>query len=738
MTVSFRSDAPSSRLRDRIATRISTEIGAQHGQFLLWSPVFLAIGIGIYFGLDTEPPHSLWRTGFVVSVLMFGTGLSIRKKDFSIAPTLWALSGGLSIVLAGLCVAQMHTERIRTLQIGHAIGPIAITGTVLSTERLAPGQGQRLVLGSLIPDDPARVRETLPDRARVRLRHDDPVNPGDRIHALVKLLPTSRPVAPGSYDYQKDLYFRGIGASGFIYGHAQILEKHTPSTMSGYLESLRQAITDRVSAALPPPESGVVATFLTGEGTTISKEDWTALRGSGLAHLLALSGMNVAVVAAIAFFISRLLMAAIPPLALRFPIKKYAAIFAFVAALAYTLLVGAQVPVLRSLLMTGAGLFAIIIDRSPFSMRLLALSALIVLILSPQALGGASFQMSFAAVGALIFAYDAGRTHLSALYRQANWLKKSLLYLAGICVTSLIATLATAPFSLFDFQTLALYGGLANLVGVPLMSFIVMPAALAAYVLMPFGLEGWALEAMRIGVNWTLATAHATAALPGAVLSVPIWPQSALGLIVLGVVFALLWRGWGRVAGVVPIILALVMVAQSTPPDLLISETGALVAFRDETGGLHPSSRRSERFTFENWMRQAGLDPQPVSAWPKEGRQSGPGYELTCEPAGCRLALKNRRIAIVRHAGILKDECAWAEVIVASVPLRKTPCAAPDVVDRFDVWKDGAHAVFLDKTQAARIDSVAQYRGERPWVKPPEKRAHNSTITPPEPRPDPR
>lgn len=726
MTGLFVSGTADIGFRTRMGVWLSTEIGAQHGHFILWSPVFLGSGIGLYFGLDQEPVHGLWRAGFTLSILLFAAGLLIRRKDHLIAPILWGVSGAGALVLAGLSLAQMHTERLGTLQTGRAIGPIAVTGEVLSTERLAPGQGQRIILGSITPDDPARVRGTIPDRARLRLRYDDPIAPGDKIHGLVKFLPTSRPVAPGSYDYQKDLYFRGIGASGFVYGHAQILEKHTPATLSGYLETLRQRITDRVTAALPPSESGVVATFLTGEGTTISKEDWAALRGAGLAHLLALSGMNVAVVAGLAFFIARLIMAAIAPFALRFPIKKIAAVFAFLAALAYTLLVGAQVPVLRSLLMTGAGLFAIVIDRSPFSMRLLALSALIVLVLSPQALTGASFQMSFAAVGALIFAYDAARARLSALYRHANGFQKALFYLAGICITSLIATLATAPFSLFDFQTLALYGGAANLIGVPLMSFIVMPAALFAYALMPFGLEGWALEAMRIGVAWTLATAHATAALPGAVLSVPIWPQTALGLIVLGVVFALLWRGWGRVAGLIPVFLAFLLVAQSRPPDLLVSETGALVAFRDEAGALHPSSRRTERFTFENWMRQAGLAPEPLPPWPKEGKDSGAGYDLTCEPAGCRLILKGRKIAIVRHAGLLKDECAWADIVVASVPVRRMPCAAPYVVDRFDVWRSGAHAVFLDgpKTEIPpiRIESVAEYRGERPWVKAPEKR----------------
>jgi competence protein ComEC len=706
----------------RAASVLSETFGAQNGQFLLWSPIFLGLGIGLYFALGTEPVHGIWKAGLSLSSLLFTSGLALRRRAFLLAPALWALCGGAALTLCGASIAQMHTERIATRQIGRQIGPVAVMGTLRGIERLSSGQGARLLLEDLSLVDPGVTTEPLPQRVRLRLRYDDLVDPGDRIKALVKILPTSRPISPGSYDYQRDLYFKGIGGSGFVYGHVEILEKRVPSTLSGRLESLRQMITRQVNAALPAPEAGVVATLLTGEGSTISKDDWDALRGSGLAHLLAISGMNVALVAGFVFFTIRLCLAAFPFLALRVPIKKIAAGAAFCAALAYTGLVGAQVPVLRALLMTGVGLFAVMIDRSPFSMRLLALSAVVVLLFSPHALLGASFQMSFAAVGALILAYDAARGKLARAYRHAGVVRKGALYLGGVCVTSLLATLATAPFSLFNFQTLALYGAGANLIGVPLMSFLIMPAAMLVYALMPLGLEGWALEIMRAGVAWTLSVAHATAALPGAVMSVPIWPQGALGLIVLGAAILILWRGWGKVLGVLPLAVAMIWVARAPTPDLLVSETAALVAFRDEAGALHPSSRRTDRFALENWIRQAGLPPLPLpDAWPREGRRTGPRYDLTCEPAGCRLTLKNRRIAIVRHESILAEECLWADAVLASIPVRKTACRTAAVVDRFDVWREGAHAVFLDEENPAiRIESVACHRGHRPWVKAPE------------------
>lgn len=711
-------------LPTRLYDALSAELGAQHGRFILWSPAFLALGIGLYFGLDTEPPRELWRTGLLLAALLFVCGFAVRRRSFLLAPVLWGLCSGSALVLTGASLTQMHTERLATIQIGHAIGPVKIAGTVGGIERLAQGEGARILLENIVVTDTRYRNEPLPQKARLRLRYEDGIRAGDRIEALAKLLPTARPVSPDSYDYQRDLYFRGIGASGFVYGHATLLERRTPSGISERLERVRQTITQRVSATLPPAQAGVVATLLTGEGSTISKEDWDALRGSGLAHLLAISGMNVALVAGFVFFAVRLVLAAIPFLALRIPIKKVAALCAFVATLAYTALVGAQVPVVRALLMTGVGLFAITIDRSPFSLRLLALAAFVILAISPQALLGASFQMSFAAVGALIFVYDAMRERLSALYRHAGFFRKALLYLGGICVTSLLATIATAPFSLFNFQTLALYGAGANLIGVPLMSFLIMPAAMLTYMLMPLSLEGWTLEIMRTGVAWTLSTAHATAALPGAVLSVPIWPQSALGLLVLGAVVLALWRGAGRMAGLIPIGLAVVLIARTDAPTLLVSETGGLVAFRDESGILHPSSRRAERFTFENWMRQSGQNPTtPVSIWPKEGRESGPGYVLTCEPAGCHLHLKNKAIAIVRHESTLAQDCAWADVVISSVPVRKNTCRSPHIMDRFDVWRKGAHAAFLnEETGAVKIDTVSAHRGQRPWVKAPERK----------------
>jgi competence protein ComEC len=368
--------------------------------------------------------------------------------------------------------------------------------------------------------------------------------------------------------------------------------------------------------------------------------------------------------------------------------------------------------------MTGVVMLAVMLDRWALSMRLVALSALAILLFSPEALVGASFQMSFAAVTALICFYEAVRSRVTALYQGAGWFRRGALYVFGVCVTTVIATFATAPFSLFHFQQLALYGVLANALAVPIMSFMVMPFVVLSYITIPLGLDILTLPVAGLGVAWTREIAHWTAGMEGAVWLVPRWPVAAFALVLGGALFTLLWRGRLRFAGLVPLVLGGVIAAGHPQPDLLVSSSGKLVAFRGGSGSVHASTLRSDRYARENWLRIWGQEEDSVQRWPKEGA-SETHSGLVCGELGCRLEIKDMRVAIRRSPYNIAEDCAWADVLISPDPVEPRACRGVQVIDRFDVWRSGAHSVHLSQEEArgtVLIRSVEEARGQRLWT----------------------
>ena len=184
---------------------------------------------------------------------------------------------------------------------------------------------------------------------------------------------------------------------------------------------------------------------------------------------MAISGLHIGLIGGIVFFAIRLVLAGFERLTLRHPIKKWAAAIALIAALGYVALSGATVPTQRAFLMLSLVMVAIMLDRLPISMRLVAWAAAAVLISAPENLLSVSFQMSFAAVVALVAVYETG------VAGAARWRSKGpprpVIYLCGVVITTLVAGLATAPFAIYHFNRMALFGVMANLIAIPLTGF---------------------------------------------------------------------------------------------------------------------------------------------------------------------------------------------------------------------------------------------------------------------------
>jgi competence protein ComEC len=360
-------------------------------------------------------------------------------------------------------------------------------------------------------------------------------------------------------------------------------------------------------------------------------------------------------------------------------------------------------------------LLAVLLDRTALSLRLVAWSAIIVLVAAPESLTGASFQMSFAAVIALIAAWEAAagwrrRLHDRAELSRHRWLWRLMAVFGASLATTLIASVATGAFAAYHFNRLSLLGVVANLLGVPLTGFWIMPWGLIAMLLMPFGLEQLALVPMGWGVAGLDAIAFHVAAWPQASALVPSLPGASLWLMTLGGLWCCLWRRRWRLAGV-PIVAVALLLGPGPPPDLLMSEDGRVLGLRDQQGVIHVASARVDRFVSDTWARRSGQEG--ARKWTVSAQEEANG--LGCRSGLCRWRKGPWRVAMVSDDQRLAEACASADIVLSTVDAQGR-CRGPRlVIDRRDAWREGAQALWLDEQGVRRVTANA-VRGDRPWV----------------------
>ena len=678
---------------------------AERRRVFLWVPVLFGAGSGLYLTLPVEP------TGWIAPAaagLLALAALLLRRNT---APALGLAA--LALLAAGAAAADWRSDRVSAPVLASPIGPVDVSGRVVW---VGAGDGtQRFLLDHvtierLAPDEtPARVRLSVRSSGP-----DGMAAPGTWLTALASLRPPPAPAEPGAWDFARQAWFQRIGAVGFVYGAPSPMAE--PEGESGGLLSLLSRVRHWVSARIlthaSPSAGPFSAALLTGDRSAIEKTALQAMRDSGLAHLLAISGLHVGLIAGFIFFATRGLLALIEPVALRAPIKKWAAACALLGAAAYLLLSGMSVPTQRAFVMVGVVLLAIMLDRASLSMRLIAWAALLVLAIAPESMLGPSFQMSFAAATALIATYEAARRPLARMAARGGLALRPLVYAAGVALTSLVAGIATGPFAVYHFNRIADYGLLANLGAVPITGFWIMPWGLVALMLMPFGIEAIALAPMGWGIDAVVWIARTVAAQPGAVTLVPAMPPAALLSISIGGLWLCLWRSRWRFLGIVVIGGGIVLAGMERRPDILVDGDAKVMATRGDDGRLWISTRKRGRFVSDVWLRRDGQAEAPT--WPRDGMGSA-AAGLRCDTLGCIQQRRNRTFAFVRDPRALEEDCRRADLIVSAVPAWDL-CEGPEtVVDRFDLWRHGGHAIWLDEG-GARVESVVRMRGERPWV----------------------
>ncbi|HTC83029.1 MAG TPA: ComEC/Rec2 family competence protein [Rhizomicrobium sp.] len=662
---------------------------AEQDRWPLWLSVALGIGGGGYFALSVEP-------SLFCAVLV----LALAAAAATLAALGWMrwLMAFLAALLLGFGLAKLRERTVETPVLGHAV-VAHLTGRIVSLEPRE--QGVRLVLD----DVHSGALQPALRRARVALRaaKQPDFRPGQWLSLTARLDTPPAPSEPGAGDLGRSLFFQSIGAVGFAYGRAHVITPARPSTLferlGAEVENLRLTMTHRIQAGIPGSLGGVASALITGERGGISEEDEQALRDAGLAHVLAIAGLHMALMGGGIFWLLRALLAAIPAIALRTPIKKWAAACALAASIFYLLISGAAPSAVRAFVMLAMVMAAILLDRPALSMRSLGLAAAILLLLRPEAITEPGFQMSFAAVAGLVAVaeWELQRERLKprgALYR----------YIRGVAMTSLVGSLATLPFAMFHFDRATHYAVLGNLIAMPVMGFWVMPAAALSVALMPLGLEGFALDLLKQGIAVMLAMGRWVSSLPGAVSLAPAMPPSALLLISLGGLWLAIWRETWRWWGLAPLLAGTGLAYFAPLPDMLVAPNATTVAIRSQDGLLHFVRKPSDKFAARDWLRRDGDGRDIADAVGMPG--------LSCDGQGC-VTNSPALIAVSLRPEALEEDCARARIVISAA--QAVHCRGPAVViDQKTAQAGEGWRVTLLPTPTAV--SVRALRGERPWV----------------------
>lgn len=675
---------------------------ANHDRFALWVPVLFGCGIAVYFLLPSEP--LLW-TGFVgfggfaaVTLLLYR-----RRGAFFIA-SIAALASA-----AGFVGIQLRTNAVDAPKIEQRIGPVAVTGSIVHLEPKT--NGVRLLLDQLSVErlEPSAT----PERIRLTVRYGGKdLRAGDRVHLLAILQPPPEPAIPGGFDFARKAWFERIGAVGFALGRPRATDPAEVGSFSVALARVRQFVTARILRAGDPATAPVAAALMTGERKAIPEQTLADMRDSGLAHLLAISGLHIGLIAGLLFFTVRLGLSAVEGVALRWPIKKIAAMTALAGAFCYLLISGSPIPTQRAFMMVAISLCAIMIDRNAISMRLVALAAVIVLLIAPESLLSASFQMSFAAVIGLVAVYEAAGSRLARARAGGVIVSRVWVFLAGTILTTMIASLATGPFAIYHFNRLALYGLLANLLAVPLTGLWIMPWAILAFLLMPFGLEEIALVPMGWGIDAVLAIAAWTASLPGAVALIPPMTTPVLCVVALAGLWLCLWRGPLRYASIPVLVVALGSLVFARTPDVLIDGEARLFAVRLGDGTVVMPPGNGNRFQRDIWLRHLTA---PAASDPPRDRVMGNGG-MACDRDACLIRLNGQTVSLVFGPAAMREDCARADHLILMTRSSRSFCHAGSVVgSTFGLWRDGAHAFYFSADGNVSVETARTLRGDRPW-----------------------
>ncbi len=674
-----------------------------------WVAVTFAMGIAAWFGLN----HAWQWMLLLISALAMGLG----------AMTLWAgkverTALRMAIMTAALAFAVgMGTVWLKSSLVGTE--PIArpvsttLVGRVLERIDQPSRDRIRLVLATRMPKELEEGLDAIKVRVNVPYSDARPeFSEGAVLRLKARLMPPMPPMLPGGYDFARTAWFNGLSATGSVQGDITVLED---AETTDVLASLQRRISQHVRDRLGGSPGSIAAALASGDRGAIAETDEAAMRDAGLTHLLSISGLHVSAVIAAAYLIAIRLLALWPWLALRIRLPILAAAFAALAGISYTLLTGAQVPTIRSCVGAVLVLLALAVGREPLSLRMVAFAAGLILLLWPEALVGPSFQMSFAAVIAIVALHTSQTVRSFLAPREESPVAWSARRGMMLLVTGFVIEIALMPIVLYHFHRAGLYGAFANVIAIPLTTFISMPLIALALLLDVVGLGApiWWLAGKSLEL--LLVLAHFTANQPGSVKLLPHMTGWTFALFILGGLWIGLWKGRVRLAGCVPIALAMILLMQTSVPDVLVSGDGRHVGITGEGQRLLVLRDTKSSFTRDNLLELAGMDgePLPLAQWP-DARCSRDFCTLKLQRGGreWHLLMARSQSQIAERA--LAAACDRADIVIADRYLPRSCQPIWLKADRRLLDSTGGLSLNL-ATQT--IASVADNQGEHGWWK---------------------
>jgi competence protein ComEC len=525
-------------LLDAIESRLEKE----RDQLALWLPVALGFGVASWFALASR---SSW-----IAFLLVGTALALVSLVFGRAMRVFRGVGIFALVaVIGCALIWVRAELMDTETLQRPVAS-RFAAEIVSVEHLPTRETVRLLVRT--PSDP-----DLPYQFRVNIDEGaapDGLQAGAWVSLNARLMPPPRAAVPGAYDFSERAWFEGIGATGRAWGDVEIVRAAPADSWRGWLEDRRARLAGHISERVGGGQGAIAATLATGDRGRIAEEDAEAMRRSGLAHLLAISGLHVTAVIGVTMLLMLKLLALSPKLALNAPLILIAAGAGAAAGLGYTVFTGAEVPTVRACVAAMLVLVGVAMGRDAITLRLVATGALVVLIFWPETLVGPSFQLSFAAVTAIIALHEHPRAKRLLSRRDEAWVKKIGRFALGLLLTGLVVEVALMPIALLHFNKAGLYGALANIIAIPLTTFVIIPLEALALFLDIFGLGApvWWLVGKTLGLLLDLA--HGVSTTPGAVALLPAMPVAAYALMIGGGLWFCLWKTRWRLFGFAPIL----------------------------------------------------------------------------------------------------------------------------------------------------------------------------------------
>ncbi|HET8612301.1 MAG TPA: ComEC/Rec2 family competence protein [Sphingomonas sp.] len=695
--------APARRRFPALGGGVERWLEAEREQLMLWLPVGFVAGVAGWFWL---PGPAAWigliAAAMGLALLGFAIGRGGRGAR---ALALFALT-----VAIGCALVWGRAERAAAPVLGRP-QVARMTARIERVEPRPADDSVRLLLAPVgAPGLPPRLRVNVPsDKAAEGLKR------GAIVAVRARLVPPPSAAVPGAYDFAMTAWFQRIGATGKALDPVKLVKPAPPSGPRDWLADARVRLSAHIVRAVPGPAGGVATALATGDMGAIPQADADAFRRSGLAHLLSVSGLHLTAVVGAVMLLTLRLLALSPWLALRAPLPLIAAGAAACAGVAYTLLTGAEVPTVRSLIAALLVLGGLALGREALTLRLVAAGALLVVLLWPESVAGASFQLSFAAILSIVALHETPAVRRLFGKREEGRLRRLARELGALLLTGMVVEAALAPIAIFHFHRAGLYGAVANLVAIPLTTFVVMPAEACALFADMLGLGAPFWWVTGRALDLLLWIAHHVAAIPGASTLVPTMTRAAFAAIMAGGLWLALWRTRARLLGLIAIAAGVVLTLAARPADIFVTGDGRHVAVRGADGAVALLRERTGDYMRDTLSEVSGV----------EGDAAGLFDDLPqarCGPDSCAVTLERYGRAwhvLATRSRYLIDRpsfapaCARADIVVSDRALPRWCRPRWLKADARLLTQTGGLAIHLDPPA---IRTVAEMEGEHPWA----------------------